>query len=768
MKKMLFPAVSLLLFLGSCSQNDGGENVLSKERDVVVATIEGQPESRLSVSHDEEADIFSLAWSDGDSFKVFDENGSAASYDWSSGLDFIVGDNQTPLAAPKYAVYPNLEENELAVSGSEVSMKLNATPSIGNVSLPMWADAAGAATGTFEFRHLAAALQFTLDNIPEGYNSLIVEASVAISGEFKADLSDAVPVLSSASTDEADKRVTVAFTAPTGTDHSRVFHIPLPVNTYESLKVSVSNGEDTKDLKKWTDLKVVRGRMYYTTAAVDASTVDAVNSALANAGDTPTTLNLTAAIDASTGEIEIPGEAKDVTLDFGEAPVTTAVNPLVISQNGMAESGVATGGLTVIMPSGATGLCARIHAPAATVTLTGGSYTALEAITAENTLVVGEGVTIGTLTVKGGNVRVDGGTIGTIERSSDNADAVTLVYYAGTVPSQSNSDSRIIYLSADAAGAFVKCSEKTYHVNSVEGLKIFRDAVNNKNTFEGYTVRLTDDVDLGDEQWIPIGYWETFEGIFDGDGHTVSNLKHHATELDCYIGLFGCTDNATIRNLTIHNADIKLVGDNSWAGGHIGAFVGYPGGTSVLQNISLTGRVRIEGAVDMLGGQRIGAVVGGFECSSLQLSDVVVNVDSESYVKGNLYVGGVAGSPLGATTMVNVTSNIDVYSKSGIVGGIMGYAQQGSTLTNCSSSGNVTRMETASDATENQWVRIGGIIGSWGGTSGVVTLKSCSYTGSLSCKDNAGNDVTVFLNDGLVGGKYFEGEDNGTGRLVIE
>ena len=615
---------------------------------------------------------------------------------------------------------------------------------------------------------MAAALQFTLNNIPEGYNSLIIEASAAISGEFKADLSLAAPVLSSESSDETDKKVTVSFTAPNGTDDSQVFYVPLPVNSYESLKVSVSNGEDTKELKAWTGLVVERGKMYYTTASVDASTVDAVNSALANAGDTPTTLNLMAAIDASTGEIEIPEEAKDVTLNFIETPVTASETPLVISQSEDEVSGDAMGGLNVVMPSGATGLYARIHTPASTVTLTGGSYTALEAVTAENTLVVGENVKIAKLTVKGGNVRIENGTVETIERSSANADAVTLVYYSGTVPSQKNADSRIIYLPVDAVGAFVKDSENAYVVNSVEGLKIFRDAVNDKNTFAGDTIKLTVDLELDNEQWTPIGYWETFEGVFDGGGHTISNLKHHATEPDCYIGLFGCTNNATIKNLTIHNADIKLIGDDSWAGGHIGAFVGYPDGISVLQNVSLTGLVKIEGAVDKKGGQRIGAVVGGFECKSLQMVDVEVNVDSGSYVKGYLYVGGVAGSPLGTTTMDNVTSNIDVYSKNGIVGGIMGYAQHGSTLTNCSSSGDVTRMETASDATENQLVRIGGIIGSWGGSSGMVTLKSCSYTGTLFCKDNAGNDVTSFLNDGLVGGKYFEGEDTGTGQLVIE
>ncbi len=300
------------------------------------------------------------------------------------------------------------------------------------------------------------------------------------------------------------------------------------------------------------------------------------------------------------------------------------------------------------------------------------------------------------------------------------------------------------------------------------GLASLVNDAENPVDFAGKTIKLGADIDLDGKQWTPIGYWQTFEGTFDGQEHTISNLKHHATELDCYIGLFGCTLDATIKNLYIHNADIKLIGDDSWAGGQSGALVGFPDGISTIENIKLTGTVKIEGATDKLGGQRIGAVVGGFgeeSLASMTMSNIVVDVTSDSYVKGYLFVGGVAGAPLLTITMTDVQSNVNVFSTTGIVGGIIGYAQKDSSFTNCISTGNVVRVETTSDNTENQIMRIGGIVGSWCGGAGSVTLTGCSHTGTLSAKDTSGADITEFENGNLVGRWYSEPT---SGNLVID
>ena len=293
----------------------------------------------------------------------------------------------------------------------------------------------------------------------------------------------------------------------------------------------------------------------------------------------------------------------------------------------------------------------------------------------------------------------------------------------------------------------------TYEIANAAELAWFAAAVNGTltkavpETFAGKTVKVVADIDLQNTPWTPIGYWETFEGTFDGGDHIIRNLNVTATEADCYLGLFGCTNNATIKNVKIHNAVVKAtVGDNSWAGGHLGVLVGYPDGTTLIENVTLTGDIKVEGPMDKKGAQRIGAVVGGFEAKSLTLNNVTVDANRGSYVKGNLYVGGVAGQPICPVSMTNVTSNIDVYAQDGMVGGIAGYVMPNSTLTNCSATGNVYRV--ASTGSENQVKRIGGILGSWESSYGKVVLDECAFEGALYI---AGAEYTDYLYGGLVG-----------------
>ena len=415
MKKLFLSVASLLLLLGSCTQNEVEEIALSKKQNVVVATIEGQ-KTRLSVDYNVTENLFNLRWSTGDAFKVFGDN--SVEYTWSQGDEFIP--TTTP-EDPTYAVYP-FSEN-LTINENVVSMELSASPSVANINLPMWADASNG--NAFSFKHLAAALQFTLNEIPEGYNQLIVEASNPISGEFTATLDDETPILASTSTAAADKKVTVSFEAATSGTKNQVFYIPLPVGTYTYLAVSVSDGDEIKALKSWENLTIARGKMYYTTATVDVASADAVNKALANVTTTPTTVNLTEEITVGIEDpaIDIPDEAVDVTLNFEAAPVTGVTTPLVINQNEEAASGTATSELNITMPAAAEGLYATINAPTTTVTLEGGTYESLVATTATNTLIIGEGVTIKKLVVKGGNVVLKG-NVESIE--SDEATTITL------------------------------------------------------------------------------------------------------------------------------------------------------------------------------------------------------------------------------------------------------------------------------------------------------------------------------------------------------
>lgn len=113
-------------------------------------------------------------------------------------------------------------------------------------------------------------------------------------------------------------------------------------------------------------------------------------------------------------------------------------------------------------------------------------------------------------------------------------------------------------------------------------------------TFEGKTITLQNDIDLGlkDEQgnpisFEPIGNKATFSGVFDGNGHTINNLYQSGWafgyEWGKYgsIGLFGEVKDATIKNVIINGYEAQI------EGGDIGGITGSATGTCVFENIQI-------------------------------------------------------------------------------------------------------------------------------------------------------------------------------------
>ena len=113
-----------------------------------------------------------------------------------------------------------------------------------------------------------------------------------------------------------------------------------------------------------------------------------------------------------------------------------------------------------------------------------------------------------------------------------------------------------------------------YQISTAEGLKWFRDKVNNatKEADTQICAELTEDIDLNGEAWTPIGigefvYWgiRSYSGTFDGKGHTIKNLSIDSSAQN--VGLFGYVYGGTIRNLTV-SGSVKGTG---YTGGIAGA-----------------------------------------------------------------------------------------------------------------------------------------------------------------------------------------------------
>ena len=104
------------------------------------------------------------------------------------------------------------------------------------------------------------------------------------------------------------------------------------------------------------------------------------------------------------------------------------------------------------------------------------------------------------------------------------------------------------------AAELAAVTDDTNEVVTVESGKLLAalvKAVNGGNAYEGYTIKLTKNLDLNGNEWTPIGTKGTsnvFKGIFDGNGATISNLKISGGS---YVALFGETSGATIKDLTV-------------------------------------------------------------------------------------------------------------------------------------------------------------------------------------------------------------------------
>lgn len=350
------------------------------------------------------------------------------------------------------------------------------------------------------------------------------------------------------------------------------------------------------------------------------------------------------------------------------------------------------------------------------------------------------------ITAENGAVKIEGTSTVTITNAQE---ATIDVRNGQTVTVESTAD---IILDKEPTITSGKINgNTTVPINNVDDLKVFRDDVNSGNTYAGKTVKLYGDIDLGNEEWIPIGNSTTnFQGTFDGQNYTISNLTVNMPGKS-NAGFFGMTTNGEIKNLTVNNA--KVTGRLN-----VGVVAGTPY-TTKYTNIKVTGHVEVDG-MSYVGG------VGGKNAYA-NWTDIIVDVDGTSYVKADsvenevayrTYVGGVIGfNGEGGHTFKNITSNIKVIGSTCDIGGIFGILHYNNKVENVTCTADVTSTGTADE--------IGGIAGVWHNENGTtVTMNDVTYTGTVS-------DVNGTVeNCDIVGGAYkaSNSEDTNSGSLIID
>ena len=211
-------------------------------------------------------------------------------------------------------------------------------------------------------------------------------------------------------------------------------------------------------------------------------------------------------------------------------------------------------------------------------------------------------------------------------------------------------------------------NEPVLTIGTPAELQAFADAVNSGESYEGKTVTLTANIDLGGESnpWTAIGTAANpFKGTFDGGYHAISGLYIASGSA---VGLFGEVNGGTVQNLVV--------------------------------------RGEVNGTSDVAG------VIGKLTAGQVR------NCGNEASVSGGANIGGVVGAVNGAGTVSGCYNKGTVSGTTGYIGGVTGQHWRAGRVENCYNAGTVTGPAT-----------VGGVTGGHKASSPV--LEHCYNAGNV-------------------------------------
>ncbi len=279
-------------------------------------------------------------------------------------------------------------------------------------------------------------------------------------------------------------------------------------------------------------------------------------------------------------------------------------------------------------------------------------------------------------------------------------------------PISYNAGTGIVTFTTTSFSPFVAVLEGVGTIDSAEDLIALSNAVNAGDNKEGIIYNLAADIDLTDVEWTAIGATAVnspavaFAGTFDGQGHTISNLKDAA--------LFG-TVHGTVKNLKLED-----VSANAPIGGFLVATLGGKLEGCSVKNATVTSTTT--GSSGMVGFAGIGAVID--KCSVDGYTLTVTNTEDNRDKVGGL-VGQASGATITNSSVSNITLN-GVY-KTKEWGGFVGRHANYGTIENCTAT--------------NVKINVSGYAQSVGGFVGApanATIKNCDVNGVTIKVNNCG------------------------------
>lgn len=288
-------------------------------------------------------------------------------------------------------------------------------------------------------------------------------------------------------------------------------------------------------------------------------------------------------------------------------------------------------------------------------------------------------------------------------------------YDAGKTVSVEKNKSLTLYAVWSPIWAGSGTEAAPYEIPDVGKLTALQTQVNeNGVSYTGKWFRLTNNIDLNNELWTPIGIdaLHSFGGSLDGGGKTISGLKVETDRQ--WAGLFGSVRGTygvpmTMRDLTLKNGSVKFTSSGtSCSGGLVAAVEGetalelrnvvaenltVSGGRSGSGGLLGRGRVAMTNCHNR-GGSVTGSYAGGLAgmgYSNLQ-DHVLAGCTNSAKVVGKRTAGGMTGNETHSYgSYTDCTNNGSISATQGYASGIAA----GGSYERCSNSGAVTGQQAA-------------------------------------------------------------------------
>ena len=291
------------------------------------------------------------------------------------------------------------------------------------------------------------------------------------------------------------------------------------------------------------------------------------------------------------------------------------------------------------------------------------------------------------------------------------------------------------------AGMIGKGTEaEPFVLKTAEHLAWFRDYVN-----EGHPsacAKIADDVEeidmstvchkadiekqVTELSWTPIGNSDNmYQGTFDGNGKTISNLYINATSGDA--GFFGYAGNGSIKNITFDNAKVNSTGNNT------GILAGYDG-YCIIENIKTLEKCSVEG-IENVGGIA-GSTIGN-----------IINCENHAMVMGASCVGGIVGYYDGSYRSITSCANYGFVTGSAAnVGGMVGYFISFSgTIQNCANYGDITGTSNVGNLIGNaQSCNLNNVLGTGNVTATSDTERAGLLVGYIEDSSSTASGILAY------------------------